>query len=74
MLDTHHTYNAGKDFLRRIRNSKPGKTIPVSPATSFAMSVDRIRLPLAGGNGSIENRKPIDPLIIIKQIKAIINE
>lgn len=62
----------GEEVLRRIRSSEAGKKIPVIAVTSYAMSGDKERLLFTGCNGYIE--KPIDPLIIIEQIKAIIYE
>lgn len=62
----------GEEVLRRIRKQEVGKTIPIIAVTSYAMSGDRERLLAAGCNGYIE--KPIDPFIIIEQIKTVVYE
>jgi CheY-like chemotaxis protein len=60
----------GYEVLRRIRASGVGSRLPVIAVTSFAMSGDRQRLLNAGCNGYVE--KPIDPYLIIDQIRAIV--
>jgi len=61
----------GTEVLRRIRamDSEISK-LPVIAVTSYAMSGDRGRLLAAGCDGYIE--KPIDPMQVIKQIRAVI--
>lgn len=60
----------GLEVLKRIRNHKNGKDIPIIAMTSYAMSGDKERLMAAGCTGYIE--KPIDPSIVIKQIQQVI--
>lgn len=62
----------GYEVLRRIRTSKSNGDIPVIAMTSFAMTGDRERLLAAGCNGYIE--KPIDPRLVISQIKKVLEE
>ncbi len=60
----------GLEVLKEIRRLKANENIPIIAMTSFAMSGDRQKMLKAGCNGYIE--KPIDPEIVIKQIKEII--
>lgn len=60
----------GLETTKRIRESGIGGDIPIIAVTSYAMLGDREMAIKAGCNGYIE--KPIDPLGIIEQIKAII--
>lgn len=62
----------GTEVLRKIRNSEIGNSILVIAMTSYAMSGDREKLLSAGCDGYIE--KPIDPALVISQIKSIIGE
>ncbi|RJR16056.1 MAG: response regulator [Nitrospiraceae bacterium] len=62
----------GTEVLRSLREKDMTSGIPVIAMTSFAMSGDRERLLASGCNGYIE--KPIDPGIVIEQIKKIIKE
>ncbi|SLM28182.1 Polar-differentiation response regulator divK [Desulfamplus magnetovallimortis] len=60
----------GTDVLKIIRNSEIGNTIPIIAMTSYAMAGDREKLLGAGCDGYIE--KPIDPAIVMSQIKKVI--
>ena len=62
----------GTEVLRRIRQSSESASIPVIAMTSYAMAGDREKLLAAGCNGYIE--KPIDPQIVMDQIKQIIGD
>lgn len=62
----------GLEVLKRIRAHPIGKTLPVIAMTSYAMSGDKERLLAAGCTSYIE--KPIDPMLVMKQIRAAINE
>jgi two-component system cell cycle response regulator DivK len=62
----------GIEVLKRIRSKDAGKNIPVIAMTSFAMSGDRENLLAAGCDGYIE--KPIDPDLVISQIRKLIGE
>ena len=62
----------GLEVLRDIRKSEANGNIPIVAMTSFAMSGDRQKMLEAGCNGYIE--KPIDPDIVINQIKEIIGD
>jgi CheY-like chemotaxis protein len=59
----------GIETTRRIRRSGANGTTTIIAVTSFAMIGDRDRILAAGCNGYIE--KPIDPLNLIDQIRAI---
>jgi len=63
----------GIEVLKRIRalDTDVAET-PVIAMTSYAMSGDREKLLSAGCDGYIE--KPIDPMGVISQIKAIVGE
>lgn len=61
----------GTEVLRRIRAMDSEiATLPVIAVTSYAMSGDRGKLLAAGCDGYIE--KPIDPMKVISQIRAVI--
>ena len=60
----------GDEVLRIIRKSEGNGSIPIIAMTSYAMSGDRARLLAAGCNGYIE--KPIDPLIVMDQIRDVL--
>ncbi len=62
----------GIEVLKRIRSKDAGKNIPIIAMTSFAMSGDRENFLAAGCDGYIE--KPIDPNLVISQIRKIIGE
>lgn len=62
----------GTEVLQKIRSSEIGNSIPVVAMTSYAMSGDREKLLSAGCDGYIE--KPIDPALVISQIKSLIGE
>jgi two-component system cell cycle response regulator DivK len=62
----------GTEVVQMIRRSETDKNIPIIAMTSFAMAGDRERLLGAGCNGYIE--KPIDPLLVIDQIKNVIGD
>ncbi len=62
----------GTEVLQRIRNAETGAGIPIIAVTSYAMAGDREKLLDAGCNGYIE--KPIEPDLIIAQIKKFIGD
>ncbi len=62
----------GIEVLKSIRSKDSGKNIPIIAMTSFAMSGDRENFLAAGCDGYIE--KPIDPNLVISQIRKIIGE
>lgn len=72
LLDIQLPDMDGAEALLAIRAAESGQTLPVIAVTSFAMSGDRERLLSAGCNGYIE--KPIDPLLIINQIRGILEK
>jgi CheY-like chemotaxis protein len=72
LLDIQLPDIPGTEVLKLIRESEIGASIPVVAVTSFAMAGDRERLLEAGCDGYLE--KPIDPKLIIQQIKKIIGE
>ena len=72
LLDIQLPDIEGTEVLSRLRNTDEGKEIPVIAVTSYAMSGDRERLLAAGCNGYIE--KPVNPMLVIEQIKRIIGE
>lgn len=72
LLDIQLPDMDGSDALKAIRAAEAGRCLPVIAVTSYAMSGDRERLMAAGCNGYIE--KPIDPMLIISQVKSILGE
>lgn len=70
LLDIQLPDIMGTEVLRQIRAAPSGKSVPIIAVTSFAMSGDEERLLAAGCNGYIE--KPINPDIIMDQIKRIV--
>lgn len=62
----------GDEVLSIIRHAEVNGSMPIIAMTSYAMSGDRARLLAAGCNGYIE--KPIDPLIVMDQIREIIEK
>jgi two-component system cell cycle response regulator DivK len=72
LLDIQLPDMDGAEALLAIRATESGRTLPVIAVTSYAMSGDRERLLSAGCNGYIE--KPIDPLLIINQIRGILEK
>ena len=62
----------GLEVLKSIRQSEADGIIPIIAMTSYAMSGDREKLLAAGCNGYIE--KPIDPMHVMDQIRAILGE
>jgi two-component system, cell cycle response regulator DivK len=62
----------GFEVLKELRRIESTTSIPVIAVTSYAMTGDRHKLINAGCNGYIE--KPIDPFIVVNQIKKIIGE
>ncbi|MGR9087047.1 MAG: response regulator [Gammaproteobacteria bacterium] len=72
LLDIQLPDIGGEEVLQQIRRHPFGKSIPIIAVTSYAMSGDRERLLASGCNGYIE--KPIDPFMIIDQIKSVVYE
>jgi len=72
LLDIQLPDIMGTDVLKIIRDSENGAAIPIIAITSYAMAGDREKLLNAGCDGYIE--KPIDPIIIMDQIKSFIKE
>jgi two-component system cell cycle response regulator DivK len=62
----------GTEVLRRIRQAEQGTHVPIIAMTSYAMAGDRDSLLAAGCDGYIE--KPIDPLLVMGQIKKVLGE
>ena len=60
----------GTEVLKRIRAIDRLKKIPVIAMTSFAMAGDREKMLQSGCDGYIE--KPIDPMLVIDQIRRIL--
>lgn len=60
----------GTEVLKRIRAFDIGHDIPIIAMTSYAMAGDREKLLAAGCDGYIE--KPIDPMLVMKQIEKVI--
>ena len=72
LLDIQLPDIEGTEVLKRLRATDAGKNIPVIAVTSYAMSGDRERLLAAGCNGYIE--KPVNPMLVIDQIKRVVGE
>lgn len=72
LLDIQLPDILGTEVLKLIRESEIGNSIPVIAVTSFAMAGDRERLLSAGCDGYLE--KPINPTLVIDQIKKILGE
>jgi CheY-like chemotaxis protein len=72
ILDIQLPDLGGLEVLKEIRDSVANGTIPIIAMTSFAMSGDKERFMAKGCNGYIE--KPIDPDIVIDQIRKIIGD
>jgi CheY-like chemotaxis protein len=72
LLDIQLPDIMGTEVVQMIRRTETDQNIPIIAVTSFAMAGDRERLLAAGCNGYIE--KPIDPLIVIDQIKKVIGD
>ncbi len=73
LLDIQLSDIEGTEVLKRIRalDAEVAK-IPIIAMTSYAMAGDREKLLAAGCDGYIE--KPIDPMRVISQIRAILGE
>ena len=72
LLDIQLPDMDGLDVLKSIRESEIDGMIPIIAITSYAMSGDKKQMIEAGCRGYLE--KPIDPFIIINQIREIIGE
>ncbi|MEJ1355003.1 MAG: response regulator [Candidatus Sedimenticola sp. (ex Thyasira tokunagai)] len=72
LLDIQLPDIEGTEVVSRLRTTTEGKDIPVIAVTSYAMAGDRERLLAAGCSGYIE--KPINPMLVIDQIKRITGE
>jgi len=62
----------GLETTRRIRRSSANGDIPIIAITSYAMAGDMDRILSAGCSGYFE--KPIDPLTIMDQIHALLDQ
>ncbi len=62
----------GYAVLDKIRHNSKTQKIPVVAMTSYAMAGDRERLLNAGCDGYIE--KPIDPGLVMEQLKQVIGD
>jgi two-component system, cell cycle response regulator DivK len=60
----------GLKVIEQLRSKESCRNIKIIAVTSYAMAGDREKMLAAGCHGYIE--KPIDPDIIISQIKSII--
>jgi len=58
----------GSEVVQLLR--KDGVTVPVIAMTSYAMAGDKEKLLALGCDGYVE--KPIDPLLVVSQIEAVI--
>ncbi|HOO90235.1 MAG TPA: response regulator [Syntrophales bacterium] len=72
LLDIQLPDMDGLEVLKTIRTAETINETPVIAITSYAMSGDRERLIEAGCNGYLE--KPIDPTIVINQIRKMTGE
>ena len=72
ILDIRLPDIGGPEVLSQIRGIENLRHIPVIAMTSYAMPGDREKLLAAGCTGYIE--KPINPDLIIAQIKEILDE
>ena len=61
----------GTEVLKEIRRSEANGGVPIIAMTSYAMSGDREKLLAAGCTGYIE--KPIDPMIVMDEIRGILS-
>jgi CheY-like chemotaxis protein len=71
LLDIQLPDMDGTEVLRSIRAAL-GPGTPVIAMTAYAMAGDRERLLAAGCDGYIE--KPIDPDLVLSQIRSVIGE
>ena len=62
----------GNEVLSRIRSKEKTRDIPIVAMTSYAMAGDRDKLLASGCDGYIE--KPIDPAVVLDQIRQAIGE
>jgi len=62
----------GYEVLGKIRTSKIASKIPIIAMTSYAMAGDRERLLDAGCDGYVE--KPIDPVLVMDQIRQALGD
>ena len=62
----------GSEVLNRIRRIEKTRSIPIVAMTSYAMAGDREKLLASGCDGYVE--KPIDPAVVLDQIKQAIGE
>lgn len=62
----------GTEVLRAIRREERDSKVPIIAMTSYAMSGDREKLLAAGCTGYIE--KPIDPMMVMDEIRSILIE
>lgn len=73
ILDIQLPDIVGNEVLKRIRAiDSEVSSVPIIAMTSYAMSGDREKLLAEGCDDYIE--KPIDPMRVIAQIKAIVGE
>lgn len=72
LLDIQLPDIMGTEVVKMIRESDIGESIPVIAVTSYAMAGDREKMLSAGCNGYIE--KPIDPEMVVTQIRKLIGE
>jgi two-component system cell cycle response regulator DivK len=61
----------GTETLRRLRQGRLGRDVPVVAVTAFAMAEDRERANLAGFDGYVE--KPISVRALPNQIEAFLD-
>ncbi len=62
----------GTEVIVELRKYEESRDIPVIAMTSYAMAGDREKLLKAGCNGYIE--KPIDPELVMSQIREVVCE
>ncbi|MGI8961735.1 MAG: response regulator [Bryobacteraceae bacterium] len=71
LCDIHLPKMDGYEVVRRLKNDPEYRLIPTVAVTALAMVGDRDRVLRAGFDGYLA--KPIDPEMLIQQIKRFVN-